>query len=88
MPGTQLAVLGAYSATGSFSDSDLSGDSFTATVDYGDGSGVHPLSINGRYFSLSHTYGLTLLGGHTVTVTITDDDGASTSATTTVTVIL
>ncbi|MEO8897811.1 MAG: HD domain-containing phosphohydrolase [Candidatus Dormibacter sp.] len=88
MPGTQLAVLGAYSAGGSFSDSDVAGDSFTATVDYGDGSGVHSLSLNGTSFRLSHTYGLAVLGNHTVTVTITDDDGGSTSATTTVTVVL
>jgi hypothetical protein len=87
MPGGQLAVLGAYSASGRFSDSDLTADSFRATVDYGDGSGVHPLTLSGMYFTLSHTYS-TLLRTFTVTVTITDDDGASASATTTVTAVL
>jgi hypothetical protein len=88
MPGTQLAVLGAYNAVGNFSDSDVGADTFTATVDWGDGTGVHPLVLNGRYFTLSHTYGLALLGNHTVTVTITDDDGASRSATSIATVLL
>jgi HD domain/PKD domain len=88
MPGTQLAVLGAYNAVGNFSDSDVGADTFTATVDWGDGTGVHPLVLNGRYFTLSHTYGLAVLGNHTVTVTITDDDGASRSATSIATVLL
>jgi putative nucleotidyltransferase with HDIG domain len=88
IPAGQTAVLGGYSAAGSFSDSDAAADTFTATVDYGDGSGVHALTLSGGSFTLSHSYGLTVLGTYTVTVTITDDDGASASATSAVTVIL
>lgn len=88
MPGTQVALLGAYNATGSFSHIDVGADTFTATVDWGDGSGAHPLVLNGRSFTLSHNYGLLVLGNHTVTVTITDDDGTSATATSVATVIL
>jgi hypothetical protein len=82
-----LAVLGNFSGGGSYSDSDPSGDSFSATVDYGDGGGPRPLVLNGSQFTLSHTY-TTLLRTYTVTVTITDDDGAVAHAMTTVTAVL
>jgi HD-GYP domain-containing protein (c-di-GMP phosphodiesterase class II) len=82
-----LAVLGSFSGGGSYTDSDPGADSFSATVDYGDGSGPRSLALNGGQFTLSHTYG-TLLQTYTVTVTITDDDGAAARATTTVTAIL
>jgi HD-GYP domain-containing protein (c-di-GMP phosphodiesterase class II) len=88
MPGSALAVLGGYSAGGSFSDSDFGADTFTATVDWGDGKGAHPLALNGTSFTLSHNYGILVLGNFKVTVTITDDDGASASASSTVSVIL
>jgi HD-GYP domain-containing protein (c-di-GMP phosphodiesterase class II) len=88
MPGTALAVLGAYNTTGNFSDSDVGGDTFTATVDWGDGNGAHALALNGTSFTLSHNYGILVLGNYTVTVTITDDDGASASATSVATVLL
>ncbi len=71
-----LAVLGSFSGSGSFTDSDLADHTFTATVAYGDGSGVKALTLNGTRFVLSHTYG-TLLGTYTVTVTVTDNDGVS-----------
>lgn len=94
MPAPQTFVLallglgGNYRATGSFTDSDPGSDGFTATVNYGDGSGVHPLTLSGGSFTLSHTYGLGVLSTFTVTVTITDDDGTVSSNTTTVSVIL
>jgi hypothetical protein len=83
-----LGLGGHYNATGSFTDSDPGSDGFTGTVNYGDGSGVHPLTLTGSSFTLSHTYSLGVLSTFTVTVTITDDDGAVSSNTTTVTVIL
>ena len=43
-----------YSAGGSFSDP--GGQGWTATVNYGDGSGVQLLSLNGTSFNLSHSY--------------------------------
>ena len=49
-------------------------DSWTATVDYGDGSGVQPLTLTSPSFSLSHAY--TNAGAYTVTVTVTDSAGA------------
>jgi hypothetical protein len=60
-----------YSTNGSFVDTDSS--SWTATVDYGDGSGTQPLVLDGTNFTLSHVY--SAADTYTVTVTITDDQG-------------
>jgi N-acetylneuraminic acid mutarotase len=60
-----------YAGTGDFFDPGA--DTWSATVDYGDGSGAHALSFEGRRFSLSRTYGDA--GTYTVRVTVTDDDG-------------
>jgi hypothetical protein len=40
-----LAEGSAFSASGSFNDVDV-GDTWTATVDYGDGSGLKPLALS------------------------------------------
>ena len=48
-------------------------DTWTATVDYGDGLGVQPLPLIGKTFDLSHVYADN--GVYTVTVTVTDNDG-------------
>jgi len=56
---------------GSFSDS--ADSSWTATVDYGDGSGVRPLALALKFFTLSHTY--TASGRWTVTVRVIGNDG-------------
>jgi HD-GYP domain-containing protein (c-di-GMP phosphodiesterase class II) len=83
-----LAVLGRFrNGAGSFADADFAGDTFTATVNYGDGTGPLPLHLNGTTFVLSHNYG-GLLGTFPVTVTVTDNEGLSGSGSTTVTVVL
>lgn len=72
-----------YTANGSFTDPDSS--SWTATVDYGDGSGMQPLPLAGMTFSLSHVY--TTVGTYTVTVAVTGNQGAIGTRTASVTVI-
>nr|WP_236994331.1 IgGFc-binding protein [Methylomicrobium sp. RS1] len=72
----------AFNQSGSFSDPDSA--SWSATVDYGDGSGVQPLPLNGKNFGLNHLYAGN--GTYTVTVTVTDDDGGTGSDTVQVTV--
>ncbi len=68
-------VLG---TSGSFTDADSS--SWTATVDYGDGSGVQALALaSDKNFSLSHLYPQD--GNYIVTVSVTDNDGATGSDT-------
>ena len=58
--------------SGSFSDPGA--DAWTATVDYGDNTGVQAPTLNAdKTFALSHTYADS--GTFTVIVTVTDDDG-------------
>ncbi len=71
-----------YSFDGSFTDSDST--SWTATIDYGDGSGTQSLSLNGFNFSLNHAY--QIAGIFTVTVQVTDNQGATGTTTATVNV--
>ncbi len=71
-----------YTATGSFTDPDST--SWTATVDYGDGSGSQPLTLAGTNFSLNHIYKDS--GIYTVTVSITDNQGATGTGTAAITV--
>jgi hypothetical protein len=82
-----LAVLGAFHGSGSFTDADFAGDTFTATVSWSKGMAAVPLTLSGNTFVLSHNYG-GLLGSHTVTVTITDEEGVSGTGSATVTVLL
>ena len=62
-----------YMASGSFTDPGQDGI-WSATVDYGDGSGVHPLTVDqsNKTFSLNHTYTTTVGSPFTITVSITD----------------
>jgi hypothetical protein len=60
-----------YTSAGAFTDPGA--DVWAASVDYGDGSRVQPLTLVGSAFTLSHGY--TAPGIYTVTVTINDDDG-------------
>ena len=71
-----------YTAQGSFSDP--GSDPWSATVDYGDGSGAQALALVGTTFSLGHRY--TIVGDFTVTVRVADDD-ALVSRTQTITVL-
>jgi uncharacterized repeat protein (TIGR02543 family) len=62
-----------FTQSGSFTDPGA--DIWVATVDYGDGTGVQPLTLTGKNFTLSHVYANDQIGNHTVTITVTDDDG-------------
>ena len=66
--GATINEGGGYSATGSFGDPGA--DTWSATVNYGDGSGTQPLALSGKSFSLSHTYADN--GSYTVAVTVTE----------------
>jgi VCBS repeat-containing protein len=75
---------GLFTGSGSFADTDLT-DAWTATVDYGDGSGLQPLLLAlDKTFTLSHIY--VDNGAHTVTVAVTDGQNASGSDSLVVTV--
>src|SRR5262249_35012884 len=67
--GATLLPAETYTATGSFTDPGM--DPWTATVDYGDGSGATPLALSGMSFALAHTY--RSAGVFTVTVSVSDD---------------
>ena len=82
-PDAAIATGATFSSSGSFTDPGA--DTWTATVDYGDGSGAQTLTLAGnKTFALSHVYASE--GTFTVTVTVTDDDGGIDSDTATVTV--
>ncbi|MCX2983455.1 hypothetical protein EYC98_21560, partial [Halieaceae bacterium IMCC14734] len=66
-PAGTLTAGGAFTDPGSL-------DTWTATVDYGDGSGVQALALNpDKSFALNHSYAVS--GVYTVTVTVSDEDG-------------
>ena len=81
-----LALLGNFNGSGTFTDADLAGHTFTATVNYGDGTATTTLKLTGATFKLKHTYNA-LLASCTITVTITDNDGVSGFGTATVTIV-
>ena len=58
--------------TGSGSFTDPGADTWTATVNYGEGAGVQPLTLVGQTFNLSNLYQQD--GTYTVTVCVNDDD--------------
>jgi DNA/RNA endonuclease G (NUC1) len=69
-----------YTATGSFSDPDT--DSWTALVNYGDGTGTWSLPLSGKNFTLSHTF--TLAGSFSVAVSVSDGTETATRSATVV----
>ncbi|MCR9296815.1 MAG: PKD domain-containing protein, partial [bacterium] len=77
------AVIGVeFTLAGSFTDPDP--DSWTGTVNYGDGSGNQPLVLNGKDFQLAHTYANE--GPFVTVITIDDGKGGVTSRNLTVVV--
>jgi PKD domain len=71
--GNETIAVGAFTRSGSFTDIG-NGQTWTATVDFGDGSGAQPLVLNpDGTFTLSHTY--TQSGEFRVIVQITDNEG-------------
>jgi DNA/RNA endonuclease G (NUC1) len=82
LAGATLLPGEVYAEAGSFADP--GSDGWSATVDFGDGSGVQPLSLSGKSFTLQRSYARA--GSFTVRVTVSDDD-ASDSRTATVTVL-
>jgi DNA/RNA endonuclease G (NUC1) len=81
IPDASVQAGAAYTVTGSFADPGA--DTWTATVDFGDGTAPAQAMLTARDFSLVHVY--QAAGTFTVTVTIADDDSSS-STTHTVTV--
>ncbi len=82
-PDASIQAGGTFASAGSFTDPGA--DVWSATVDYDDGAGPQPLTLNGdKTFALNHTYADA--GDYTVTVTVSDDDGGQGSDTVTVTV--
>jgi hypothetical protein len=81
-PDKTVIVGQPFVSSGSITDDNPSGA--TATVDYGDGSGVQPLTLTGSTFTLNHTYATP--GPKTVTVSVTDSSAVTVSDTAVVTV--
>jgi hypothetical protein len=90
IPDMLIAEGGAIDHGGSFSDANP-GDSWTATAEYGDGSGPQPLDLAaeggepGTAFALHHTYGES--GEYEATVQVVDQGGRIGTARFSVTVL-
>jgi DNA/RNA endonuclease G (NUC1) len=74
IPGGTRPVGSLFTASSSFTDP--GDDTWTATVNYGDGTGTQPLALVGKDFTISHAWATP--GNHEITVTISD--GTTTSS--------
>ncbi|HEU4996539.1 MAG TPA: DNA/RNA non-specific endonuclease [Gemmatimonadaceae bacterium] len=74
------ALLPGETFTGSGSFTDPGADSWSASIDYGDGAPSAALGLGSKTFSLSHTY--MAAGSFTVVVRVSDDDVTSSQSTT------
>ncbi|MFO0748165.1 MAG: PKD domain-containing protein [Myxococcota bacterium] len=74
--GASFAEGSTFTRGGTFSDPGLD-DTFTGTVDWGDGSGTQALTLGSGTFTLSHAWADN--GSYTITVKISDDDGTTTT---------
>ncbi len=75
-PDATILEGGTFESAGSFVDPGVD-DTWTATVDYGDGSGSQALELSGKTFVLSHMYAGNGSGPFTVTVSVQDDHVAA-----------
>ena len=74
LPDATLNLGGTYAADGSFTDPGA--DTWSGTVNYGDGGGISALPLANKTFALSHGY--CTPGDFTVTVRVTDDHATGT----------
>jgi len=75
-----LSFTRTLEASGSFTDPGSgSGETYTATVSYGDATGTQALALEGGSFTLSHVYAAA--GSYTVAVTVSDSSGDYRTAT-------
>ncbi|HEV2643732.1 MAG TPA: DNA/RNA non-specific endonuclease, partial [Candidatus Elarobacter sp.] len=81
--GAALLVGEFYGTSGSFTDPGA--DTWSGSVDYGDGSGTQSLALGNFAFQLAHTYNTA--GNFTVTVRVSDGHGATGAQSTLVAVL-
>jgi HD domain len=88
LKGGGVYVTHQWSGSGAFHDASAGGKTFTATVRYGDGSGVMPLTLDGNHFVLEHVYPAAAVAHtYTVIVIVTDNHGVSGYASMSVTIL-
>jgi len=79
LAGPDATAFRGQAFTGSGAFTDPGEDTWTGTVDYGDGSGAQPLALTPtKTFQLNHTYNA--FGTFTVTVSVNDGDDTGTDA--------
>jgi PKD repeat protein len=84
--GNQTVLVGSFTLNASFTDQDNDGP-WSYSIDWGDGSSESGIAQSPGPITRSHSYGLQLLGSHTVTVTVTDAHNLSGSASAVITIV-